>query len=98
GRVLEVLIGAEGEERSSAVERRRKLCGGGIFREILLRPQGGDAIQLRQQRLGSELLYGWFVPPPRLIISDFLGDGIAHAGRVRGMFENGSQLRAIFVF
>ena len=97
GRVLEVLIRAEGEQGSAALERRRELCGGGIFRKILLRLQTRDAFHLRQERLDSELLNGWLVHAGGVIIASFLGDAIARDVRFRSIFQNRPQLGAILV-
>ena len=96
-RVLEVLIRTEREQGSAAVERRRKLRGRGILREILLRLQTGDALQLRQQRLGAKLLNGCLVHARRVVVADLLGHGIARGAGFRRFFQNRSQLRAVFV-
>ena len=45
GRVLEVLVGAEGEEGSATVERGRILRGGEVLREVLLGFQARDTVE-----------------------------------------------------
>src|SRR5713101_299856 len=95
--ILEVLSGSEGEQRTAAKDRGRELAGGEVLRDGLLRLELRDTFQFGSERRGSELVNGSFIHAGRVIVADLLRYRVLGSVGPCSFFEDGAQLREIFV-
>jgi hypothetical protein len=90
-----VLARCEAEEQ--ALVGQRQVQAGQQGRQLALRTQGGDALQVRFQRLGAARLDGLFVHARTEVIADLLLAGAAAVLALRQVLEDAPQVATVFL-